>query len=380
MYDGFPETFIRKENSLCSRDIAGELQPSQNDVGYALDCMCGNIIRGRTDPSKPFFTTGGSFWSSHTTGLLATTTEDDRQARTRNYCNSCGYESVALIPIKARGETIGLVQVNDKRVDMFNESLIEYLEMLGEQIGLAVQNSLTHTALKAVKEDLWRSNQDLEQFASAVSHDLQQPLSTIRGYADLLEITDRRSPGAPADEYIRGITEGSERMSAMLRDLLSISRVDPTTASLEPIDLELAFRQAKDNLGAHISHSRAAITHDPLPVALGNVVQFTQLFQNLLGNALKFGGDDRPEIHVGGEQGEQEWTFSVRDGGIGIAPNDMELVFELFRRPARTKDYEGTGLGLALCKKIVTRLGGRIWVESQVGKGSTFFFTLPRGV
>ncbi|MFC1554550.1 GAF domain-containing protein [candidate division KSB1 bacterium] len=147
-YDGFPESFIKHENSLCSKGRDGNRIPSPDGCGYLLDCMCGNIINSNFDPSYSFFTKKGSFWSNHTTKLLSETTEDDRQSRTRNYCNSCGYESVALIPIKNKNENIGLIQMNDKRTGLLTLDLIEYIEMIGEQIGLAIHNSQTYEKLK----------------------------------------------------------------------------------------------------------------------------------------------------------------------------------------------------------------------------------------
>jgi hypothetical protein len=152
--EGFPESFIMKENSLCAKDKHGKRIASPDGDGCLLECMCGNIIRGRFDPSLPFFTKGGSFWSNHTSVLLAGTSEEDRQGRTRNYCNSCGYESVALIPIEIHGERIGLVQLNDHRKGRFTGSLIEYLEMIGQHIGLAVRNSMIHTKLKQALEEI----------------------------------------------------------------------------------------------------------------------------------------------------------------------------------------------------------------------------------
>ncbi len=148
VYNGFPESFIKKENRLCSNDDNGNRIPSPDGKGYLLDCMCGNIIRGRFDPALPFFSKKGSFWSNNTTVLLASTNEEERQSNTRNYCNSCGYESVALIPIRIEGERIGLIQLNDKRTGMFNEDLIEFIEMIAGQIGFAVRNSFVHTKLK----------------------------------------------------------------------------------------------------------------------------------------------------------------------------------------------------------------------------------------
>jgi len=153
-YDGFPESFIKHENSLCSKDKHGEIITEPNSSEPLLECMCGNIIKGRFDPSFPFFTENGSFWSNHTTALLASTSDEDRQTHTRNYCNSCGYESVGLFPIKTAGEIIGLLQFNDLRKNMFTEDLIYFLEMIGEQVGMAVKNSLIHSKLKEAYEEI----------------------------------------------------------------------------------------------------------------------------------------------------------------------------------------------------------------------------------
>jgi hypothetical protein len=149
VYDGFSKSFILHENSLCSKNAGGKRIRSPDGNGYLLDCMCGNIIRGRFDPSLPFFTKNGSFWTNNTSVSRATTTEEERQSRTRNYCNSCGYESVALVPLKVRGERIGLLQLNDMRKGMFTEDLIEYLEIIAEHIGLAAQKCLSKTIRKS---------------------------------------------------------------------------------------------------------------------------------------------------------------------------------------------------------------------------------------
>ncbi len=154
VYDGFAESFIEMENCLCQKDADGNRIPCPDGQGYLLECMCGNVIRGRFDPSLPFFTEGGSFWSNNTSALLASTGEEERQGRTRNTCNSCGYESVALIPIKSEGERVGLIQLNDMKQGMFTEDLIEYTEMIAEQIGLAVRNALTHTRLKETLQEI----------------------------------------------------------------------------------------------------------------------------------------------------------------------------------------------------------------------------------
>jgi hypothetical protein len=154
VYRGFPRSFIRQENSLCSKDAQAARIPSPDGSGYLLDCMCGNIIRGRFDPALPFFTRRGSFWSNNTSALLAGTTEADRQARTRNHCNACGYESVALVPVRVQGDRIGLIQINDHRTGLFTRALIEYLEMIGAHVGLAVRNAMSHEKLRAALEEI----------------------------------------------------------------------------------------------------------------------------------------------------------------------------------------------------------------------------------
>ncbi|MCP4760769.1 MAG: GAF domain-containing protein [archaeon] len=166
VYNGFDVSFIIHENSLCSKDKNGNTLYESDGKTPLLDCMCGNIIKGRTDPSFPFFTVKGSFWSNHTTELLKNTTEEDRQSNTRNFCNSSGYESVALIPIKSRGEIIGLIQLNDYNKNKFSIDLIEFLEMIGEQVGLAINNSLTYSKLKQTLEEL----QSLRKILPICSH------------------------------------------------------------------------------------------------------------------------------------------------------------------------------------------------------------------
>lgn len=182
---GFPKTFIEKENSLCAKDEDGRRIPCPDGKGYLLECMCGNIIRGRFDPSLPFFTEGGSFWSNHTSALLASTTERERQSTTRNDCNSCGYESVALVPIVSGGERIGLIQINDLRRDVFTEDVIEFMEMIGRQVGLAVQNSLTHTKLRQSLEEIAALNGKLLEAATT------DPLTKLLNRRALLAVFER---------------------------------------------------------------------------------------------------------------------------------------------------------------------------------------------
>jgi len=232
-------------------------------------------------------------------------------------------------------------------------------------------------ALKQAVEALELSNRDLEQFAYVASHDLQEPLRMVASFTQLLAKRYQGKLDKDADEFIAYIVAGAERMQVLINDLLTYSRVDTRGESFEPIDSEAAFDQAIANLRVAIEEGEAVITHDPLPPLIADDLQIVQLFQNLLHNAIKFHGKEPPRVHVSAKQENNEWVFSVRDNGIGIAPEYFDRIFVIFRRLHSREEYPGTGTGLAICKKIVERHGGRIWVESEPSKGSTFYFTIP---
>jgi len=239
---------------------------------------------------------------------------------------------------------------------------------------LASKNAeLTDSAQK-----LARSNAELEQFAYVASHDLQEPLRMVRSYVQLLEQRYRDRLDADAREFIDFAADGAGRMQGLISDLLSYSRLSTGGQSFQPVDCEAVFATALRNIAAAAQESGARITHAPLPNVSGDAVQLTQLFQNLLANAIKFRRDEPPEIDVRARPEGAVWRFSVQDNGIGIAPEYSEKVFVLFQRLHGRSSYAGTGIGLAICKKVVERHGGRIWVESSLGRGSTFYFTIPR--
>ena len=180
-----------------------------------------------------------------------------------------------------------------------------------------------------------------------------------------------------ADEFIRFAVDGAKRMQALINDLLAFSRVGRKGKPFEPTDCQRVLETALSNLHVAIEESRATVTHDPLPTVLGDATQLTQLFQNLLGNAVKFRGTSPPRVHVSARRRSGEWILGVQDNGIGIDPKDMGRLFQIFQRLHARDEYPGTGIGLAVCKKIVERHGGRIWIESEPGRGSMFYFTLP---
>jgi PAS domain S-box-containing protein len=234
------------------------------------------------------------------------------------------------------------------------------------------EKALAHQA-----EELARSNAELERFAYVASHDLQEPLRMVVSYLQLLERRYQGKLDATADEFIAYAVDGASRMQTLIRDLLSYSRVGTQTQTFALTDSGAVLERAIANLQMAIAESVAVITHDPLPEVMVDPSQFAQLFQNLIGNAIKFRSDQPPQIHVSAQHIEDAWQFSVRDNGIGIEPEYTERIFVIFQRLHRRADYPGTGIGLAICRKIVERHGGCLWIESEPGQGSVFYFTIP---
>jgi len=233
-------------------------------------------------------------------------------------------------------------------------------------------------ALEQKAQELARSNAELEQFAYVASHDLQEPLRMIRSYLQLLERRYKEQLDSDANEFIWFAVDGATRMQTLINDLLAYSRVTTRARPFEPADCSTILDFVLTDLKVAIEESDAVVTHDPLPTIIADETQLKQLFQNLVGNGLKFHQEGaRPEIHVGAERQGNWWTFSVHDNGIGIDHKYFEHVFAIFQRLHSRDEYPGTGIGLAVCKKIVERHGGRIWVESEPGQGSTFYFTIP---
>ena len=236
------------------------------------------------------------------------------------------------------------------------------------------------TERKRAENELRRSNEELERFAYVASHDLQEPLRMVGSYVQLLAKRYQGKLDADADDFIGFAAQGAMRMQRLIEDLLAFSRLGTRGATPVPTEAGTALDSALAGLKLATDEAGATITHDPLPTVLADPGQLEHLFANLVGNALKFRGPEPPRVHIGASQDGApggRWLFSVRDNGIGIDPQYFERIFVIFQRLHERDAYPGTGIGLAICKKIVERHGGRVWVESAPGRGATFLFTLP---
>jgi PAS domain S-box-containing protein len=233
-------------------------------------------------------------------------------------------------------------------------------------------------ARKKAEMELRRSNEELERFAYVASHDLQEPLRMVGSYVQLLGRRYQGKLDADADRFIAFALDGSVRMKRLIDDLLAFSRVGTRGVAPAPVDAGAALDAALTHLSLSIAESNALVTRDALPTVLADPGQLQHLFLNLVSNAIKFRGAEPPQVHVSAAAVDDGWRFSVRDNGIGISPEYFERIFVIFQRLHARTEYPGTGIGLAIAKKIVERHSGRIWLESEPGRGATFFFTLPQ--
>lgn len=309
--------------------------------------------------------------------------------------------STIVPPTDAAGQDLAaMIMAIGKNPERFSNNENENMKCNGERVWIAwtnkgildehgnireilcVGNDITERkeaeALLARRTaELERSNADLEQFAYSASHDLQSPLNVIGGFADLLARRCQGKLDEKAEEFIKQIQEGVKRQKQMIKDLLDYSRVTTRGKKFESVDCSRVLDQVLTDLSLTIQEKKAVITYDNLPTVMADASQLGRVFQNLIGNALKFCREGVPQVQIGASRGQQEWRFWVRDQGIGIPPKDFERVFMMFERLHDRSEYPGTGLGLAICQKIVERHGGRIWVESEPGSGTTFWFTIP---
>ena len=255
--------------------------------------------------------------------------------------------------------------------------LKDHLTRLPQSVRRALREKKLRQEHKHTLEELARSNRDLEQFAYVASHDLQEPLRMVASYTQLLAERYGGKLDADADKFIHYAVDGALRMQTLVRDLLAFSRIGRDGAHPDRTNCNAVLETAVKNLGIAIEQSGAQVTHHHLPTIVIDTSQLLQVFQNLIGNAIKFRDSEPPTIQVSASEEGKDWVFSVADNGIGIAPEHAETVFTIFKRLHTREEYPGSGIGLSICKKIIEQQGGKIWIDSQPGQGCTFKFTLP---
>jgi signal transduction histidine kinase len=296
-----------------------------------------------------------------------------------------GMETVEIL--RREGMDVPVILVSGylgelKAVECIKRGAADYvlkdnLTRLPDSVRQALREKKLREENRRTQEELTRSNRDLEQFAYVASHDLQEPLRMVATYTQLLAERYRGKLDENADKYIHYAVDGALRMQVLIQDLLAFSRVGRSRAEFKLVETCAVVQLALQNLQSAIQENNVQVEYVGLPAVLGDTTQLVQLFQNLIGNAIKFRNASPPLIRISATKEAQEWLFSMEDNGIGIAPEHAELVFVIFKRLHTRSEYPGSGIGLAICKKVVEHHGGRIWVESRPGQGSTFKFTLP---
>jgi len=329
-------------------------------------------------------------WDEHPDG------KDPLRPIIQSYLAQC--EARVILPFAHQGTLIGWMLLGEKKnLEPYSETDLEFLSTLRAEIVIALSNSLLYDDLKKLSEQLrqaghileenvaalHRSNEALQQFAHVAAHDLSEPLRSVGNYVGLLARRYKGQLDKEADEFIDYALGGVKRAHVLIDDLLKYAQASTGDMVMSPVESSVAFNTALLNLKAAIEASSATVTADSLPQVMADSTQLVQLFQNLISNAIKFKGDKALNVHLSAQRisasasASPPWCFSVRDNGIGIAPQFFERIFEIFRRLHTQAKYPGTGIGLAVCRTIVERSGGQIWVESEVGTGTTFYFTLP---
>ncbi|MGH7969950.1 MAG: sensor histidine kinase, partial [Limisphaerales bacterium] len=334
------------------------------------------VLQSRTRALSPGDGLPGQVWAQARPLWIADVQEDSRLSRSAA-ATKAGLHAAFGLPVWSSHEMFGVLEFFSRSVEPQDAALLEMMGIVAAQIGLFNERTRAEERLRETTTNLQRSNAELQQFARVASHDLFEPLRMITSYLQLLQQYYHSNLDKRAHEFIGFALDGARRMDALIRDLLAYSRLEVRGEALGSVESEHVLDAALANLKIAIEEAQAIITRGQLPRVRADSLQLTQVFQNLIGNAIKFRGADPPRIEVAAHCRNGEWLFLVRDNGIGIDPKFFNTVFVIFQRLHTRQEYGGTGMGLAISKKIIERHGGRIWVESEPGKGSTFFFTLP---
>ncbi len=403
-YEGFPKKFVKKENSICKINDQGFRIKSPDGEKYILECICGNVIEGRYDTSYDFFTDGGSFWSNNIPVFLSyiadINPDENIINNVRIRCNLCKYKSLALIPIKVRGENIGLIQINDFREDMFTLEMIEFLEMIGENIGLAVQNSqmfskvLENSKLRetiAKQSIAIKEAEELErlrnEFFANLSHELRTPLNIMNCSLKLLNLyKDNGSLIENSDKVskqFRTLSQNSFRMLRLINNLIDLTKIDSgfLQLNLEICNIVNLIEEISLSVVEYAKMKDVKIIFDTdieEKMMKCDIIKIEKIILNLLSNAIKFNKTDG-KIWINIFDRGNEITVSIKNTGIGIHKDKLNLIFERFRQVDKTftRQNEGSGIGLSIVKALVEMHNGSIKVDSVYGEYCEFTVIFP---
>jgi PAS domain S-box-containing protein len=375
--NSFSRDFLLAEDTLIARDGCGD--PCRNGSGeITLECPGGLVMSGRTDPANPSFTTGGSFWTNDVLPLPDLPAGEDLGSRSRNTCIHQGYKSMALIPIRANREIVGLLQLNDRRKDRFTLEMVRLFEGIAESIGIALIRKQTERLLEKRSTQLEDANKELESFSYSVSHDLRTPLRAIDGFSRVILKRKGDQFDPETKRQFELIREGAERMNRLIDNILALSRVGSHEKVVSRIDMEQLVRETWEALCEIHPGRQFDWRAEPLPPAMGDRMLIAQVLTNLLSNAIKYSATrDISIIEVGGHATERETVYSIKDNGVGFEMAYYPKLFKVFQRLHSNAEFEGTGVGLSIVQRIIHRHGGRVWAEAEKEKGATFSFALP---
>jgi len=376
--NGFSPDFLLTENTLTVRSQDGGVCRDKNG-NISLECTCGLVISGLADPTSPLFTPGGSFWTNDSLPLLDLLPDQDPRLHPRNRCIHEGFHSVALIPIRANQEIVGLLQLNDRKKGCFTLDMITFFEGLGLSIGVALTRQRAEEAIKERTSQLESVNKELESFSYSISHDLRAPLRAINGFSRMLARDLKDKLDEESMHRLDTIRENGIKMNQLIDDVLTFSRLGNESLAMTVIDMadlatdvwnELQENNPQRNISINVAHPMACY---------GDQKMMRRVLTNLLSNAAKFTTERQTAtIKVGSYENEDEYVYYVKDNGSGFDMQYSDKLFRLFQRLHSDADYEGTGAGLSIVKRIVERHGGRVWAEGKVNEGATFYFSLPK--
>jgi PAS domain S-box-containing protein len=371
------DDILDRSLSLLSLDL-GNLRLLGNDGSMQL-CACrGYNAPNRLGRQSAAVREGGRLDSMRRVASVKSVVVDDiGDAKGLRSFKSEGARSAVIVPIIRATEILGVIEVASHSPRKFRIDEVRLLEAIGHQMGIAVQKARLMQEAERRAQELERSNADLQHFAYIASHDLQEPLRMVSSYMQLLSRRYKEKLDADADEFIGYAVDGAKRMQALINALLSYSRVGTQGKGLEPTDCAKVLDDTLVALKNAIEDSEAQISRGALPTVMGDATQLGQVFQNLIANSIKFRNHHAPVVRISAERKGAEWVFTVADNGIGFDAEYADRVFVMFQRLHGRDAYPGTGIGLAVCKKIVERHGGKIWVDSKPGEGASFHFTLP---